>query len=216
MTTAMQNQPKNRYGRLEMLRQLVEAILPGASRLEAQLGEAEKDLHTKRLALNTLLIESGADGPAAVKASDAFDSAERRVKHLQAALQAAQGRQRASEVEAEQDAQRAAWQNAVKLAEDRHAAVEKLAASMAEFAADYQATLQANADLVAALPANPDNVANLTDRFALETALRKELVRLGISFAFVWPYGAATLPPLLPQFEGALEVVRRGVPKDAQ
>jgi hypothetical protein len=184
-------------------------------KLEERLAGAEADLQTKRASLNALLVDGDTDSPAAIKAEDAFAAAERRVRNLQGALAAAQERQRTSEVENEREAKRAAWQAAVNAAEDRHTAVEKLAASMSQFAADYQAALQANADLVAALPANPDNVANLTDRFALETCLRKELVRLGIHFAFVWPYGAATLPPLLPQFEGALEVVRRAsVPKD--
>jgi hypothetical protein len=197
-----------------MLKQLVEAILPGASRLEAQLTEAEKDLQTKRLALNNLLIESGADGPAAAKASDAVDSAERRVKHLQGALAAAQERQRVSEVQTKQDAKRAAWQGAVKAAEERHAAIMTLAKSMAAFAADYNAVLKINEALLAALPENCDAYANMTDRWSLETALRKELVRLGLDFAFSWPYGAVSLPPLLPQFDGALNVIKASVPAD--
>src|SRR5215472_2740520 len=117
-----------------MLKQLVEAILPGASRLEAQLGAAEAELQTKRAALNTLLLESGADGPAAAKASDAVDAAERRVKHIKSALAAAHTKQAAREADAERDAQNAKWAGAVKLAEDRHSAIVALAKSMAAFA----------------------------------------------------------------------------------
>lgn len=197
-----------------MLKQLVDAIRPGVSRLEAQLTEAEADLRAKRLTLNTLLLESGADGPAAAKAADAVDSAERRVKHLQGALGAAREHQRTLGAQTDQDARRVAWQVAVQLAEKRHAAAQKLLSSMSQFAADYRATLQANDDLVAALPANPDRDANMTDRFNLETSLRKELVRLGVQFAFAWPYGSTSIPPVLPQLEGALEVVRRAVPQD--
>lgn len=197
-----------------MLKQLVEAIRPSVSRLESQLTEAEGDLAQKRSALDAMLIDGQIDGPAAARAADAVDAAERRTRNLRSALQAARERQRAAATGSEQESKRLAWQAAVKAAEARHAAVEKLAVSMSQFAADYQTTLQANADLLAALPANPDNVANLSDRFVLETALRKELVRLGLPFAFVWPYGAATLPELMPQFDGALAVIKRSVPED--
>lgn len=196
-----------------MLKQLVETILSGASRLEAQLVAAEAELQTKRAVLNTLLLESGADGPAAAKASDAVDAAERRVKHLQAALQAAHAKHAAQQAEAKQDAKQAAWQAAARLADERHAAIVTLAASAAAFAADYSTVLKINSDLLAALPANPDSIANLTDRFALETALRKQLVKLGLPWAFTWPYGKVNLPDLLPQSEGALSVVREAVSK---
>lgn len=197
-----------------MLKQLVEAILPGTSRLEAQLTEAEGDLHTKRRALNNLIIESGADDRAVTKLEGDVAAAERRAESLRSALQAAQQKHSVQLADAEREGKRAAWQRAVQLAEQRHAAVQKLMASMSQFAADYRAVLQANEDLCAALPTNPDRDANLTDRLVLETSLRKELVRLGVRFALAWPYGAATIEPLLPRLEGALEVVRRAVPVD--
>ncbi len=187
---------------------------PNTSKLQAQLAEAEAALASKQAALDSLLIAGEIDGPATAKAADAADAAERRVKHLRGALAAAQTKQAAQRGEAEQDAKRAAWQNAVKLAEERHAAIETLAKSMVAFAADYRAVLKINSELLAHLPTNQDSMATLTDRFALETALRKQLVKLGLPFCFSWPYGAATLPELMPQFDGALSVIRRAVPQD--
>lgn len=198
-----------------MLKQLVEAILPGASRLEAQLGEAEADLQTKQLALNTLLIEAGADAPACTKAADAFDAAERRVKHLRGALAAARTKEAAQQVAAEQDAQRAKWAAAINLAEQRHAAIERLTKSMAAFATGYNEVLKMTEVLRAALPANHDAYAALTNG-ELETAMRKQLVKLDVEFAFSWPYGKVSLPDLVPTSEGALSVIRAMVPKDLQ
>ncbi len=199
-----------------MLNQLVDAIRPGASRLEAQLTEAETALAQKRSTLNALLIDGQIDGPAAAKAADAVDSAEKRTRNLRSALAAAQEREQAAAVETEREAKRSAWQAAVKAAEARHTAVEKLAGTMERFASDYLAALQANQALADALPANPDSIGNATDRADFETRLRKELARLGLAFVFPWPFGSVSLPPLMPQFQDILELVRRSVPTDAQ
>lgn len=182
-------------------------------KLESRLTEATADRNIKRAALDAMLA-GDKDGAEVMRAEDALTAVERRVLNLKSALNTAQAKEAAQQVAAERDAQRAKWAGVVKLAEDRHAAIERLAKSMAAFAADYSAVLKNNESLLASLPANHDSYAALTDRMALETALRKELVRRGLSWCFSWPYGAATLPELLPQFDGALNVIRASVPKD--
>jgi chromosome segregation ATPase len=194
----------------------VNPLAASASRLEAHLAEAETNLSNKRASLDALLSTGEIDTPNVTKASDTVDSADRKVRNLRVALAAAQSKITSQQAETERNEMRAKWQAAVKAAEARHTAVEKLAASMKQFASDYLAALQANQSLVDALPSNPDSIASKTDRAEFETVLRKELARLGLSWCFSWPWGVVSLPELMPQFEGALEVVRRSVPKDAQ
>lgn len=184
-------------------------------KLETRLAAAEAELLNKQAALNALLT-ADEDGRPVMEAEDALAAAERRCRNLRGALATAQAKQATQQAEAEQDAKRAAWQAAVRAAEARHAAIERLAKSMAAFGADYNAVLKTNEALRAALPANGDDIANMTDRATIETVLRKELVRVGLPWCFSWPYGPATLPELMPQFEGALNVIRSSVPKDLQ
>jgi hypothetical protein len=181
-------------------------------KLETRLALAIVDRDTKKAALDALLLDDQ-DGSQLMKAEDALSGAERRVLNLRSALAAAQTKQVTAQTEADEEAKRAERQKAIALAEDRHKAIERLAKTAAVFAAEYNAVLRINSDLLAHLP-NHDSMAALTDRYGLETALRKELVRLDLPWCFSWPYGKVSLPDLLPQFEGALGVIRNLLSKD--
>ena len=197
-----------------MLNQLVDAIRPSVARLESQLAAAETELVEKRVALNNAIIDSGIDDKAATKLESEVAAVQRRAENLRSALDAARSRHAGEQAEAAKDARRATWQKTVNLAAERHKAIEHLHEAMEVFADAYNEVLRVNSKLFSELPAGHDSIATLTDRFALETLMRKQLVKLDLPWCFIWPYGKADLPDLVPTSEGALNVIRSLVPKD--
>jgi predicted ATPase with chaperone activity len=181
-------------------------------KLETRLSAAILDRDAKQSVLDALLID-GQDGSSVMKAEAELTAASRRVLSLQSAIAAARAQQSAAQVEADEQVRRDHARKTLTLAEDRHRAIEKLTKAMATFVTDYNEVLKINSELLANLPMH-DSMATLVDRYQLETCLRKELVRLGASWALSWPYGSVSIPALLPQFEGAMQVIRNLLSKD--
>ncbi|UQY83671.1 hypothetical protein [Ralstonia pseudosolanacearum] len=205
---------------MTILNTIAEAVLPtperlqaAVTRLDAQLTEAEGELSRRRSEHETLLADAALDdrpldGSAIKKARDDAALAAERITALRAALATAKARLTAAQQQETRAQLAKRWDAAIAQAERRSKHLTKLEASMAAFAADYTEALKLTDDLRAALPANPDPIGAMVDRMAFETALRKELHRLGLAWAFQWPYGAVSLPEFMPQFLGAVEVVR--------
>lgn len=182
------------------------------ARLTAQHNDAQNEVDALRIKHESLLVQRAMedqtldDALVALSKRDA-EAARDKADALTAALATAWAQMRAREAAAHLADQAAAWQHAVDLAASRVQHMAKLEKSLATFAADYLEALRLNEELVAALPKNPDSQAAVTDRVTLETAMRKELCRRGLSFAFTWPYGVVNLPEFMPQFEGGLHVI---------
>ena len=176
---------------------------------ELQTLDADIAAATRARGIASLEHEEGVAGADKRKqqAQSDIDRLAQRRKDLEEALLAAQAREKAARLAAMDADKGKAWKRAVDLASKRNDHIAKLEKSLAQFAADYIEALRINDELVGSLPKNPDSHAAITDRFVLETALRRELTRNGLAWAFTWPYGVSTLPELMPQFEGALHVV---------
>lgn len=187
----------------------INPLASSTSRLEAQLSEAETNLSNKRAALDALLTAGEIDTPNVSKADDACAAAERKVRNLRLALSAAQSKLATQQAETERSERRARWQGVVTAAERRHESILKLARSAEAFAQDYVRALELNNELYAALPAQmPDPDAALLHKNLIEISVRKELLRRGVSFAFDWPWGVASLPEFTAQFDQALDVIK--------
>jgi hypothetical protein len=194
-----------------LARATINPLSASISRLENQIAEAQADLCRKQAALDSLLSADGVsiDGPQVVKADEAVAAAERRVKNLNRMLTNSQSKLAAQQADQERAEKLAKWQNAVKVAEKRHEHIsQKLAKSAEAFAKDYVEALALTNELYAALPAMPDPTAALIDNTLIEIAVRKELQRLDVGFAAITPWGKASIPEFLPQFAGALEVIK--------
>jgi hypothetical protein len=192
----------------------VNPLAASLSRLENQIADADVDFQRKAAAHEALLVDAAIEGKPMDtqdirRAEDLADLAQRRVSNLRKALATAKARQSAAQADTERAERLAHWKKTVQAAEAKHAAVQRLEKSMAAFAADYVNVLKLNDVLRGLLPPSHDSGAALTDRALLETVLRKELVRLGLSWCFSWPWAVVDLPHLAPQSDGALSVVRR-------
>jgi hypothetical protein len=191
----------------------INPLAASLSRLESQISEADADFQRKASALEALLVDAAVEGKPMDsqeirKSEESADQAQHRVSNLRRALATARARQSAAQADQERAEKAAHWQKTIKAAETRHVAIQRLEKSMATFAADYTAVLESNDTLKNMLPPSHDAFAILSDRPSLETALRKELVRLGLRWSLGWPWPAADLPSLTPQFDGALSVIR--------
>jgi hypothetical protein len=180
------------------------------SRIETQISEAQSDLDRKRSVLESLLTgDVDLDSLEIRKADEALAAAERRVKNLRHAQTTNQTRLAQQQADQERTEKQARWQNAVKVAETRHEHIsQKLAKSAEAFAKDYVEALRLTNELYEALPAMPDPTAAMIDKTLVETAVRKELLRRDVDFAFSWPWGKVNLPEFLEPFNGALSVIR--------
>ena len=190
----------------------VDKLAATVTRLTAQHRDAQNDLDALRIKHESLLVQRAIDDKTLDDALVAIsrrevDAAREKADALTAALMTARAQLSARQASAWLEERAAAWQHAVDLAARRVHHMAKLEKSANAFVADYLEALRANEELVAALPSNPDSAAAITDRMTLETALRKELCRLGLPWAFTWPYGTVNLPEFLPQFEGGLHVI---------
>jgi hypothetical protein len=148
-----------------------------------------------------LQAEGDGDAPDTVKLEREMDAASKEFRAKEAALTAAKGRHGAAVVQASRDGLSERWAKAEALANARSACAARLAKSMEAFAADYIAFLEVTSDLTAALPGSVDHDAAVLTEPLLETAVRKELQRLGLAWAFSWPWGIVSIPPFTPQFE---------------
>jgi hypothetical protein len=198
-----------------MLNTLADALHPGRRSID-QISENLRALNTDIAAARAAYSEACLDvvegKPEAEKRKQRVeaerDRIQKRCDELQAALALAHERERQKADEAAAAERAAYWQKVVQSAESRHAAVQRLGKSMATFAADYIGVLKLNEELKVMLPPDHDSGAVMTDRIVLETAMRKELCRLGLSWCFSWPWGAVSLPEFIGQFNGALDVIR--------
>lgn len=125
-----------------------------------------------------------------------------------ARLDSAIARASKAESDASDASLRASWKRAVALAEDRTRSAERLAEVSAKFASAYMEFLKVTADLTDALPRNLDRDAAILPRPSMDEAIRKELLRLGVDWAYSWPWGRVSLPEFLPRFRDAEGLVK--------
>lgn len=138
----------------------------------------------------------------------ALESARIKVDASEVALRTAQER-RLSTLAREALANNAQqWDRAIALADDRQKALESLSAVAVTFAKTWQEVVKLNNDLYGALPNAPDMYAAVLNVDQLEIAVRKELLRLGVGWAFSYPWGRETLPPMMDELEAVPSVFR--------
>jgi hypothetical protein len=195
-----------------------ERLTAAVAKIAGQLEAVQADADSARIAHESALVDHAIDQQsfddkalAKLKASD--DAARDRIASLSGALATARARLSAAQASNARELHRDSWNKAVSTSDMRLEAVRRLDASTKAFAADYRAAMVMNGELYQALPANPDPDAALTHATIIETLVRKELLRLGVPWAFSWPYGASSIEPMLPQFEASAELVRGWAPK---
>lgn len=182
------------------------------SRLASELLEANNQLEDARNAWIECLADEaeGTGGSTATEqAEKALHLAKQVADKAAASMRAVEARQRAAEANSERDALEARWARAERLAESRTKKAASLRKSAEAFAADWLSLLELNRELNEALPIKPDPDAGLLWEIHLETAIRMELLRLDVDWAFSWPFGKDSLPAYLPPFEGAQKVIQR-------
>jgi hypothetical protein len=199
-----------------MLNTIAEALQPGRrsiDRISEDLRALNSDLAAARTAYAEACLDCAEGKPDAEKrkqrAEIERDRIQKRCDELQAALAMAHAREQQKADEAARAEHAARWNTAVRVAEKRHEHIsQKLAKSAAAFASDYVEAIRLTEELYVALPAMPDPTAAMLDKTLVEVAVRKELLRRDVDFAFSWPWGKPSLPEFLEPFSGALDVVR--------
>lgn len=196
----------------------IEKLTKAVTRLSEQIETAQADADHTKLLHETALVDhalnvDSIDEKALAKLRAASDAARDRLASLQGALVTVHARLSAAEASATRDEHVARWGAAVAISGLRLDAMRRAASSLAAFAADYRAAVAINGELVGALPANPDPDGAMTRADLFEAALRRELVRQGCAWAAKLVQPACDLPPMLPQFEGAHELVKRWAPE---
>jgi hypothetical protein len=88
------------------------------------------------------------------------------------------------------------------------AKVKKMHVSLAAFAADYRAVLESNEQRFNSLVTVPDPDAAMLYTALIETATRQEMVKLGLPWAFSWPWGEKELPDFAAKFEAVPALVK--------
>jgi hypothetical protein len=89
------------------------------------------------------------------------------------------------------------------------AKVKKLHLSLVQFAKDYRDVLESNEQRFNSLLTVPDPHAAMIYTASIETAVRQELVRHRLPWAFSWPWGEHELPDFLAKFEPVPALVKR-------
>jgi len=194
---------------------LAEAV----SRLSAQLDSAQVDADNARTAHESSLVDHALDSSAVddktlAKLKTAADGCRDRVASLEGALTTARARLSAAQAANDREEHRERWRAAIAVSAMKLDAEKRLAKSAKAFAEDYRHVLALNGEFYQAAPAIPDPEAAMAHATIIETAVRKELLRHGVPWAFSWPYGTVSLPEFLPQCEAAHELVKRWAPKD--
>jgi len=104
---------------------------------------------------------------------------------------------------------RVLWDKALSLAEARTEAAERLAELSEAYAGAYFALVAANHALVEILPRDVDRDAGLLRDPDVEIVVRKDLFRLGIDWAFSWPWGRVSIPELMAPLKDAERCVKQ-------
>jgi hypothetical protein len=182
------------------------------TRLQHERDEARRTLDAASEAWgNSLADEETGDSDTAttVQLEKQLNAATQAFKAKDAALTAAKARHGAAVVQASRDGLSEQWAKAEALANARSACAARLAKSIEDFASCHEDFLKVNADLTGALPEAPDLDAAFLRDVQVETAIRMELQRLGVDWAYNWPYGIVSIPPFTPPFEATAALVSR-------
>jgi hypothetical protein len=155
-----------------------------------------------------LQAEGDGDTPDTVKLEREMDAASQAFRAKDAALTAAKARHGAAVVQASRDSMSEQWGKAEALAGARSASAVRLAQSIRDFAACHEDFLKVNAALTGALPEAPDPDAAFLRGAQVENAIRAEMQRLGVDWAFHWPWGTVSIPSFTPQFEATPDLIR--------
>lgn len=178
-------------------------------RLTAELREAHEHAETVNTEWAEALLQE--DVAASDRLEKAWQTAQRDLQRKANALKAAKIHLSNAQAEAQVKAITDTWGSVEAASAARAKAVNNLARSAEVFAADWAALVAATAGLSDALPASAKNDPDATLLWPvhIETAVRRELLRLGVDWAFNTPWGKVSIPEFLPQFQGAAEVVDR-------
>jgi SAM-dependent methyltransferase len=174
---------------------------------EADRARAEAAAEAYANALADLAEGTGDDAKVA-KLKRERDAAKDTALDSSETLLALQARQRAATVASKRNADAQQWDKAVALVDARQAAFEHLGKQAKAFAESWREVLRLNGELYGVLPAKPDMDAAVLNVPQIETAVRRELLRLGVDWATSYPWGRETLPPMMDAFNGAPSVVR--------
>lgn len=175
-------------------------------RVEGNIAKVEAD--TARSAYEEALCnlaEGTGDTSAVSKLKRAFDTAQDRANSLAVACEAAQRRLIATKAAEAAAALRKQWDKAIEIADNRQNALAELAAAAKIFAEYYHKTIKLNAELFSALPNKPDLDAAFMRVEQIEILVRKELQRLGVAWAFDYPWKA---PEMLDEVAGVAGLIR--------
>lgn len=181
------------------------------SRLASESLEANNQLEDARNAWAECLADEaeGTGGSAATeKAEQALQLAKQVADKAAAAVRAVEARQHATEVNSERAALAARWAKAERLAEARTKKAAGLKKTAETFAADWLSLMDLTQELNDALPLKPDPDAGLLWGSHIESAVRMELLRLGVDWAFPWPFGKVSLPEFMAPFEDTQKVIQ--------
>jgi hypothetical protein len=182
------------------------------SRLASELLEANNKLEEARNAWVECLADEaeGTGGAAATEnAEKALLLAKQVADKAAAAVRAVEARQRATEAISEREALAACWAKAERLTEARTKKAATLKKSAEAFAEDWLSLMALTQELNDALPFKPDPDAGLLWGTHVEIAVRQELLRLGVDWAFTCPFGKVSLPEFMPPFEDTQKVIQR-------
>ncbi len=196
----------------------VEKLQKAVDRAEQRLARAQAEADAAVEAcgaahLAEVIDDTPADEKALGRLATAVAVAKSRVEAATSTLATTRANLSAAEATASREAHMARWRTAIAVSARKLDAEKRLAKSAKAFAEDYRAVMALNGEFHQAAPAIPDPEAAMAHATIIETAVRKELLRQGVPWAFSWPYGTVSLPEFLPQCEAAHELVKRWAPE---
>jgi hypothetical protein len=184
-----------------------------AARLRVVIASAQARADAAHEAWAEATADEQAAGGTNTSRSDELDEslsrALREVNKITKSLEAVQARQEATAATAARNALEDAWSRAEVLAAERAEVAARLAKAVAAFSATYLDFMKVNADLTGALPEAPDLDAAFLRDVQVETGIRMELQRLGVDWAFNWPYGKISLPDFLEPFKATPDLIHQ-------
>jgi len=185
-------------------------------RVAVSLAEAIDTLESARSLWSNLSADDEVAGRspsvATVKAAEALTTAKQEVDRLTGVLQTLDNRANALRDKLQRDVAEAQWTKVERLAAARSKKAITLSQAAATFAEAYEGMCRATRELhdgVRAVVKEPDMDALLLRELSVEGPVRQELLRLGVRWAFSWPWGAQELPEFLPPFLASEDLVKR-------
>jgi len=141
----------------------------------------------------------------------ALENAKKAFDRAQSTVEALAARDRADAAKSSTNARIERLAKIEQLAASRTKKAAALGRVAKEFSDSYLALVASTQELndaIREVDSQPDIDGLKLWSTHVETAVRAELFRLGIDWAFSWPYGRVSLPEFMPQFAEAEQVLR--------